>query len=544
MNVFKEITDFYPTPRTLLDKITKEMKWGHIKTVLEPSAGKGDIVEYIKEKSSNFRGYSCTGITDIDCIEKDDLLQKTLKGKGLRLVHDDFLTYQTYKHYDLIFMNPPFSSGVKHLLKALDLQKDGGNIICILNAETIKNPYTNERKDLIYRLKKLDADITYYQDEFSDSERKTDVEIAVVKVSIPETKRKSLFQSMCKRLKTRGYVEGDEELDMAQLAENDLVSAIVLQYEIEVSTGIRLIQEYWSFEKQMLSSLDPNEKYVKPILNLAVDGEYRELSINAYVRSTRIKYWNALFSHPKFTAKMTSDMQKAYFAKVEELADYEFSKFNIAQIQIELSKHVITGIEDCIIKLFDELTHEHSFYEGSNNIHLYNGWKTNKAYIINNKVIMPWYSATKYSYFSKKDEFQLDAWENLQKLRDMEKALNYLDNGLTEEVDIEKRLHEAQAEGKSRNIHLKYFDVTFYKKGTIHIVFTNKELLKKLNIFGSQKKGWLPQEYGRKKYSEMSPKSREVVDSFEGERSYNEVMLNKDYYIVDSSSLFIEQKVG
>ena len=40
-------------------------------------------------------------------------------------------------------MNPPFSEGDKHLLKAINIMKNGGQIVCILNAETIKNPYSN-----------------------------------------------------------------------------------------------------------------------------------------------------------------------------------------------------------------------------------------------------------------------------------------------------------------------------------------------------------------------------------------------------------------
>ena len=36
--------EFYPTPRELLDKITMDIDWRMIRSVLEPSAGKGDIV--------------------------------------------------------------------------------------------------------------------------------------------------------------------------------------------------------------------------------------------------------------------------------------------------------------------------------------------------------------------------------------------------------------------------------------------------------------------------------------------------------------------
>lgn len=187
------LEEFYPTPESLLDKIFEGFNWNEIKTVLEPSAGKGDIVDYIQKTVPYRRDL------DIDCIEKEDVLRKTLIGKGYRVVHDDFLTYRTQKTYDLIVMNPPFSMGAAHLTKALKMQKYGGNVICILNADTIKNPYTNERKQLVTNLNKLDAQIDFLQDEFLIAERPTKVEIAVIKVSIPTESEESYFFSEMKK---------------------------------------------------------------------------------------------------------------------------------------------------------------------------------------------------------------------------------------------------------------------------------------------------------------------------------------------------------
>ena len=92
----------------------------------------------------------------------------------------------------------------------------------------------------------------------------------------------------------------------------------------------------------------------------------------------------------------------------------------------------------------------------------------------------------------------------------------------------------AKEEQQTKNIKLKYGSVTFYKKGTCHIVFENEELLKKFNIFGSQPKGWLPPSYGKKRYSDMDPEEQAVVDSFEGEKAYNEVINNAPYYLCQS----------
>lgn len=39
--------DFYPTPPEVAAKLTKDIDWNQVKTVLEPSAGRGDLAEFV-----------------------------------------------------------------------------------------------------------------------------------------------------------------------------------------------------------------------------------------------------------------------------------------------------------------------------------------------------------------------------------------------------------------------------------------------------------------------------------------------------------------
>ena len=509
--------EFYPTPKELLDKITEGIDWKQIQSVLEPSAGKGDIADYVKEK---YKKETWNRDLDIDCIELDDVLCQTLKGKELRVVHNDFLTFNTFKHYDLIIMNPPFSDGAKHLLHALSLQKDNYGLICILNAETVRNPYTNERKDLVSRLEKMNAEIEYMEGQFLSAERPTGVEIAVVKIFVPEKEKESyIFED----LKKKSYQENTYE-DVTDLAPNDFIKAIVQKYNIEVEAGIRLIMEYKAMVPHMLQDLK-DSSYNKPILEMKICN--REFSTNAFVKEVRRKYWTALFSNPKFTGKMTSNLANKYYNQVAKLINYDFSEYNIKTIQIEMSKNLVRGIEDCIIELFDKLSYQYAYSdELSNNIHYYNGWKTNKAWYINKKVILPYMNA----FSSWRGEFDPD-YQVKSQLADIEKALNYLDGGLTDGRDMELRLRHAAETGQTRKIRLKYFYVTFYKKGTCHLEFINEDLLKKLNIFGSQQKKWLPPGYGKKSYNEMQPEEKAVIDDFEGKAKYEETLSKQDYFI-------------
>ena len=129
------------------------------------------------------------------------------------------------------------------------------------------------------------------------------------------------------------------------------------------------------------------------------------------------------------------------------------------------------------------------------------------------------------------------SYEVLKKLSDIEKALDYLNGSVSNERALQESLRAAEKENQTKKIPLRYFTVTFYKKGTCHIEFTNLELLKKLNIFGSQRKGWLPPSYGKRTYNEMTKEEREVVDAFEGKDSYEKVMVQSSYYLVEEQQL-------
>lgn len=522
--------EFYPTPKSLLNKIFDGVDWKQVDTILEPSAGKGDIIEFIQNSEEAHRYHHNF---EIDCIEKDPNLQAVLKQKGFRLVHDDFFTFHTWKQYDLIVMNPPFSCGDKHLLNALKLQEDGGNIICILNAETLKNPYSITRQALALRLEDLHADISYMQNEFVSAERKTSVEIAVVKVFIPKKERDSRIFSELRESKQMSEQTVQEQ---TSLAENDYIKAAVKQFELETEAGIRLIREYQAMKPYMLRSLS-GDNFVKndSILYLTMDKHSPcspEVTENEFLKVVRLKYWTSIFNDSRFTGHMTSNLLSEYRTQIDKLADYDFSCFNIKTIQADIAIKLVKGVEECIVKLFDELSFQYSYSdELGRNIHYYNGWKTNKAWIINKKVILPWMNA--WGRFN--GLYDPASYEIIEKLADIEKALDYLSGSSGNERGIRETLHEAEKIGQTKKIPLKYFTVTFYKKGTCHIEFTDLELLKKLNIFGSQQKGWLPPAYGKKSYSDMDEEEKKVIDEFEGVESYMETMTNSDYYLYSAS---------
>lgn len=532
-----------------------------ISTVLEPSAGKGDLVKAIAVKNqAHYRHRDL----DVDCCEIDPYLRQILQynfsaekkqeiidhygyhhreydlidNTKLHIVHDDFLTYSSMKHYDLILMNPPFADGARHLLKALHMQRDGGLVICLLNAETLRNPYTENRRELVRKLQELNAEVTFLDDAFKDGERKADVDVAIVRVHIPEAKYESTIWQRMKKAVEEDAPPPDPEIKA--LVSGDYIDQAIQLYNTEVAATLELVKEYRALVPYIYTDISEKEKYRSPIIQLSVTGDRDGFVQAKYMRVVRLKYWRALFSNEKFIGRLTSDLRKRYENQVDRMADYEFSAFNIKQILIEMNAEMNKGVEDAIMGLFEKLTIEHSWFpESKNNRHYYNGWATNKAHKIGKKCIVPedmFHDTWGYG----KD--YLDTYKAFSVLSDLEKAFDYLGGEGPEGYNLSSRLEWAKQGKQTRNIELKYFAIDIFKKGTTHIKFypESMPLVDRLNIYASQKKGWLPPRYGKARYKDMKPEEKAVVDSFHGdgakgsgEKVYTEVLANAAFYLTE-----------
>lgn len=524
---------FYPTPIELATKMVNSISdWRYIETILEPSAGTGNIVEVLAKKEHILYGNRF----DVDLIEVQPELRAILKEKFSNdnyyllsfeerkrkfhneptIVGDDFLKFDTFKHYDLIIMNPPFNNGATHLLKALEMQKNGGTIVCLLNAETIKNPFSNERKQLVMLLQKYNADVEYIENAFINSDNSTAVEVALIKVFIP-IKIKS-DSEILKSLE-KGEKIPDFDFKGCSLDVTDFIKSAINKYKYEVKVGLELLKEYELLKPYLMDSF--TSEYSKPIIEL------KDIRPNEYIEKVRCKYWRALLYSPKFIGKMPTNLRNNYSNEVSKLGKYDFSEFNINNLSVEMASKYKEFIEDRLIELFDEFTREHTWYEGcKDTIHFYNGWKTNKAHKISKKVIITCYKV--YSDFLQK----FDNCYIIDELDDIIKGLNYLDNKSSDVYSSRNAIDNALDRGENKNIDCGYFYVSFFKKGTMHLVFKDEymPIIDRLNIFAGQKKNWLPPSYGKATYENMNEEEKAVVDSFQGEKEYNKVLQNSNFY--------------
>ena len=185
----KKYWNFFPTPQSLIEKMLEDYKDKPLpKNILEPSAGKGDIIEYINQRTSNDNSHP-----NIYCYELVPELQEILKRKKCQLLGSDFLKHNAQINFDLIIMNPPFDMGVNHLLHAWDILKKGGQIVALLNKHSYYNAYNSHRlkfKTLVDQFGKIQN----LGQAFSDNVQRT-AQVDVIMVTITK-KPDSYYQDV------------------------------------------------------------------------------------------------------------------------------------------------------------------------------------------------------------------------------------------------------------------------------------------------------------------------------------------------------------
>lgn len=123
----RDIPGFFPTPRPLIDRMLEiaELRPGH--SVLDPSAGKGDILDVVKERVPRLQLFAA---------EIKPTLYGILLKKGYGMISVDFLAYPVVQNqFDRILMNPPFENGqdAEHVMHAVQMLAPGGRLVAIVS---------------------------------------------------------------------------------------------------------------------------------------------------------------------------------------------------------------------------------------------------------------------------------------------------------------------------------------------------------------------------------------------------------------------------
>src|SRR5690625_1573664 len=432
--IYTDNKDFYPPPKPLFRQLVGNQRYLGGK-ILEPSAGKGDMIKYIKEMLGRRDRYS------IDAIANDPRLVCAFMGEGYSVVWDDFLTYETYKEYDYIIMNPPFSNGVKHVLKAIELaenQLSRCEIYAILNKETLNNAFSDKRQELLRKLDDHGAEIRYVKDGFSQAERKTDVEVALIHVKVEKTGAgRSIYDSI-PFFSAEESEQAEEELGAAlstyvkpsemQEKLND-IERLVLEYETacelarDTFEAVSAKQSFFTY----ISEVNKREGEVSGALySITPHGkEYRAEDLNEELDRLRRGYWELILDTGDFRELLTNEAIQKLNRQMSVANEMEINLTNIKTLLMALQANQRDILIDSIVSIFEKITRYH-MNEYSTNIHYYDGWKTNNAYRINKKIIIP----IQYGQFESwdfKEEYARLGYDIKNWIDDIVKAFQIID---------------------------------------------------------------------------------------------------------------------
>lgn len=478
--------------------------------ILEPSAGSGVILDYIIENSD--RSLS----KNIYCCEQDPELKGILQSKDYKVISDNFFEVSGEMMFDLILMNPPFSNGDEHLLHAWNIL-DRGDIVCLLNEETVKNPYT-ERRKLLLKIIEKHGSIEYLGNCFSNAERKTNVNVAIVRLKKEAKETLVDFTFNYERSKQDFYL--DEETVHNQIALMDVTENMIIQFEQLKKTFVKFLAviEELDFYSQEIKSEHFNTSEFA--MKLAKQSNSKRLKYNDFHLHIQGMMWAKVLGKLGIDKYLTSEVRRNFNQFLKAQQSMKFSKSNMMKIieMIFMNRNEI--MERCITESFDYLTS----YDKQNQLHV-EGWVTNTKYKVSRKLILPnmiyWgnsYDTASYlkSYGTKfkiKHRFEYSDHTNIN---DVEKALSYIMgieyNGIEPVISVLEKRFDQIGQIKTGDsfdnseIDSTFFTIKFFKKGTVHLYFKNEKVWDEFNMRACLKKNWLPdeeaKEYRKRKRNE------------------------------------------
>jgi hypothetical protein len=487
---------------------------GYPRRILEPHGGKGDLVEGIIEHYGT--GMYSRRDHDISVIEKDPLLQTILLGKKFKLIDQDFLSYSAPDQFDLIIANPPFDHGEKHLLKAINIMYRG-QIVFLLNADTIRKPNTLLKKTLTSKLDELGATVKIYKNAFVDAERQTNVDVALVYIKIERQIEDELFAGMT----DAAEAEKVEVTQKQELSTGKNIEELVAEYNEIIRLATTTIMDYYRNSRKLgnyLSLHCSNEDETIKVNDLTATVQNK---INSVVITARKRFWAKVLNLDAVKKRLTEKKRQEFHAQIDVRSQMDFNEANIRQFVLNLIGSYEQTLTEAVIDCFDMMSRRFAWDTSIHckNTHYFDGWKTNDAFKVGKKVIIPMHAGYGHAFVDTYNGgWKLD-WSVKGKLNDIDLVMNYFD-GAKDYISIEQALEEAFARNTNK-CESTYFNIIAYKKGTLHLTFKSEDILRRFNVVACRGKGWLPEDYGTKPFAKLSAPEQALAKEFEGQQSYS-----------------------
>lgn len=445
--------DFYPTP----EHVIAEMLEGEDiagKTILEPSAGKGNIVDFC----------AGSGATSILACETNEDLRHIIASK-CTLIAKDFMSVNSdqISHIDYIIMNPPFSADEKHILHAFEIAPAGCKIITLCNLETVNNRSYKARERMVQLVEQYGSwrDLG---DCFAEAERRTKVEVALVRLQKPAASYEQEFS---------GFFNGPDPNDVQGegIMPYNLVRDLVHRY----TDALRIFDEQLIAGQRMSEVISPFYKETIAFVCME-DGKPRLR--NDFRKQLQKDLWLHIFDKLDMKKYATKQLRQDINNFVERQTHIPFTMRNVYHMLRIVVGTTSQRMDKAVLEVFEKLT-EH-YHE---NRYFVEGWKTNSHYLVNRKFIMPYMAEPSWS-----SGIDIKTWRgNGELVSDLVKALCFITGTPYEDIpDI----------GKYRSLTPNswydwgFFRLKGFKKGTVHFEFKDEEVWALFNQRVAKLKGY------------------------------------------------------
>lgn len=461
-------SEFYPTPIHVIEMMGIDC---YDKVVLEPQAGKGDIVDYCIGAGA-FQVLAC---------EKHHDLRKIVQSK-CKVIADDFFTVtpEQISHVNIIVMNPPFSNAEKHVLHAYQIAPEGCEIIALCNSETLNNGYSRSRTELLALIQDYGEKI-HLGDCFSKAERKTGVEISLVRIFKPKVTEDANFDDF--------YTLGDETNEYDALVSYNEIRAVVNTYLAAVKCFEKVeavSQELQSFTKvKFVGKQKDDGSYETHELSfgdkISFNAGYNDRGITTkadFAKAFQRKCWAFIFDRLDVGKYVTTGVMKDINTFIEGRKNYPFSVKNISKMLDIIVGTRDTTMNKAIVEAVDNFTrHTHENRYGVE------GWKTNEGHLLNKKFIINYFSEITYGGALK---VKSGGYSNVDNLMDLFKALCYITGTDYSTIKQPYQLGDLKA---NTWYDWGFFEFKVFMKGTGHLKFKDENVWARLNQAYAKIKG-------------------------------------------------------
>lgn len=483
MNIFTENPDFYPTPKQLIEQMLNEVDV-HGKVVLEPSAGKGNIVNALLDAGAR-EVLACENDTNLLWTLQ---LEQPLDGR-FRFLKNDFLEVKSEEisHINAIVMNPPFSSAAKHILHAWNIAPEGCTIVALCNDTSFQHNTDTDWEKLREAVEANGRSLTFV-DAFASAERQTNVLVAMITL-YKETVSQDPFADYFLSEEDDIPVGGSQAGLMPYNAVRDIVQRYVEACRLfnEVDTLSRKINALAQYNEP---KSDAQPYGYSPYLPITFGARIQEgykasgsnVTFETYRKELQKYYWDVIFHKLNLEKYSTAKLRDQLNRFVEQQHDMPFTMKNIYAVLDVVIQTNGQRMREALVEAFEEIC---SF--SAENSSAGEKWKTNADYMVNRRFIVPWMCEGEcYGY---KREYVHFVYEGHRKLDDINKALCFITGYRFENIPDLLHFEYDKAEWGTW-YEWGFFRIKFFKKGTVHCEFLDEDVWAKFNTEVARIKGW------------------------------------------------------